>query len=103
MSIIKSRCNHGQRFGGRLPYGSFNDSSSYRGAYDASTNGGAQYPDAGALWGDVNQLAQYDVLLLACGGNQSATNPAKTSPNPITDAAKANLVNYLAHGGRAFA
>jgi hypothetical protein len=41
--------------------------------------------------------------MLACGGNQSATNPAKTSPNPITDAAKANMVNYLAHGGRAFA
>jgi len=80
-----------------------NDSSSYRGAYDASYNSGAQYPDAGALWGDINQLAQYDVLLLACGGNQSATNPAKTSPNPISDTAKANMVNYLAHGGRAFA
>ncbi|HEX7506750.1 MAG TPA: hypothetical protein VF550_08245 [Polyangia bacterium] len=80
-----------------------NDSSSYRGAYDANTNGGTQYPDAGGLWGDINQLAQYDVLLLACGGNQSATNPAKTSPNPISDAAKANMVNYLAHGGRAFA
>ena len=80
-----------------------NDSSSYRGAYDASYNGGAQYPDAGGLWGDINQLAQYDVLMLACGGNQSATNPAKTSPNPISDAAKANMVNYLSHGGRAFA
>jgi hypothetical protein len=80
-----------------------NDSSSYLGTYDASYNGGAQYPDAGALWGDLDQLAQYDVLMLACGGNQSATNPAKTSPNPITDAAKANMVNYLAHGGRAFA
>ena len=80
-----------------------NDDSGYRGAYAAAYNGGATYPDAGALWSDINQLAKYDVLLLACGGNQSATDPSKTSPNPITDAAKANMLTYLAHGGRVFA
>lgn len=80
-----------------------NNDSGYRGAYAAAYNGGAVYPDASALWGDINQLAKYDVLLLACGGNQSAMDPAKTNPNTITDAAKANMVNYLAHGGRVFA
>jgi hypothetical protein len=80
-----------------------NNDSGYRGAYAAAYNGGAVYPDAGALWSDINQLAKYDVLLLACGGNQSAMDPAKTNPNTITDASKANMVNYLAHGGRVFA
>jgi hypothetical protein len=80
-----------------------NDSSSYRGKYTSDYNGGAQYPDAAGLWSDINQLARYDVLMLACGGNQSATDPSKTSPNPISDAAKANMVTYLAHGGRVFA
>lgn len=79
-----------------------NDSSSYRGSY-AQSHGGGQYPDASAMWSDGSQLARYDVLMLACGGNQSAADPSKTSPNPITDAAKANLVDYLAHGGRVFA
>jgi hypothetical protein len=79
-----------------------NSSSSYRGSYASGYNGGAQYPDAGALWNDISQLAKYDMLLLACGGNQSVTDPSKTSPNPISDAAKANMVNYLAHGGRVF-
>jgi hypothetical protein len=80
-----------------------NDNTSYRGRYDAAYSGGAVYPDAGALWSDINQLAKYDVLLLACGGAQSAMDPSKTSPNPISDASKANMVNYLAHGGRVFA
>ena len=79
-----------------------NNDSSYRGNYDATYNGGAVYPDAGGLWSDINQLANYDMLLLACGGNQSAMDPSKTSPNPISDASKANVVNYLAHGGRVF-
>jgi hypothetical protein len=80
-----------------------NNDSGYRGSYATTYNGGAVYPDAGALWGDIGQLAKYDVLLLACGGNQSAMDPAKTNPNTITDASKANMVSYLAHGGRVFA
>ncbi len=80
-----------------------NDSSSYRGGYASGYNSGATYPDAGGLWGDINQLARYDVVMLACGGKQSAYDPSKTSPNPITDASKTNMVTYLAHGGRVFA
>jgi hypothetical protein len=79
-----------------------NNDSSYRGNYDSTYNGGAVYPDAGGLWSDLTQLANYDMLLLACGGNQSAMDPSKTVPNPISDASKANIVNYLAHGGRVF-
>lgn len=79
-----------------------NDSSSYRGKYTSEYNAGAQYPDASGLWGDSAQLARYDVLMLACGGNQSAADPSK-NPNTIPTAAKANMVDYLAHGGRVFA
>jgi hypothetical protein len=79
-----------------------NDSSSYRGKYTSDYNAGAQYPDASGLWGDIGQLARYDVLMLACGGNQGATDPSK-NPSTIPTTAKANMVNYLAHGGRVFA
>ena len=70
------------------------------GRYDPGTNSGAAFPDAAAFWLDINQLAKYDVVLLACAGNQAATDPTRTIPNPITDAAKASLVKYLASGGR---
>lgn len=85
-----------------LPY-KLNDNSSYRGAFDADFNAGAEYPDATGLWEDPDRLGHYDVIMLACGGAQNASNPAKTNPNPISDAAKANMVAYLAHGGRVFA
>jgi hypothetical protein len=81
---------------------SLNDSSSYRGKYTSDYNGGAEYPDAAGLWGDSSQLAHYDVLMLACGGNQSGSDPTK-NPNNIPITAKANMVTYLAHGGRVFA
>jgi len=70
------------------------------GRYDPDVNSGAAFPDAAAFWSDINQLSKYDVVLLACGGNQTATDPTRTMPNPITDSAKANLVKYLASGGR---
>jgi hypothetical protein len=70
------------------------------GRYDPGINSGAAFPDAAAFWSDINELAQYDVVLLACAGNQAATDPTRTTPNPITDAAKASLVKYLASGGR---
>ena len=70
------------------------------GRYDAGFNSGAAFPDAAAFWSDINQLAKYDMVLLACAGNQAATDPTRTIPNPITDAAKASLVKYLASGGR---
>jgi len=70
------------------------------GRYDSGVGSGATFPDAAAFWSDINQLANYDVVLLACGGNQAATDPTRTVPNPITDAAKASLVKYLSSGGR---
>ena len=70
------------------------------GRYDPGVNSGAAFPDAAAFWSDINQLSKYDLVLLACAGNQSATDPTRTLPNPITDAAKASLVKYLASGGR---
>jgi hypothetical protein len=70
------------------------------GRYDPGVNGGAAFPDAAAFWSDINQLVKYDVVLLACAGNQTATDPTRTVPNPITDAAKASLAKYLSSGGR---
>jgi hypothetical protein len=70
------------------------------GRYDLGVNSGAAFPDAAAFWSDLNQLAKYDIVLLACAGNQAATDPTRTVPNPITDSAKASLVKYLASGGR---
>ena len=71
------------------------------GRYDADTNhGGAGFPDATTLWSDINQLAKYDLVVLGCGGNPTATDPTRTVPNPITDAAKAAMVKYLSSGGR---
>jgi len=70
------------------------------GRYDPGVGSGATFPDAAAFWSDINQLVNYDVVLLACAGNQTATDPTRTIPNPITDAAKASLVKYLSSGGR---
>ena len=70
------------------------------GRYDPAVNSGAAFPDAAAFWSDINQLSKYDLVLLACAGNQSAADPTRTLPNPITDAAKASLVKYLSSGGR---
>jgi hypothetical protein len=73
------------------------------GRYDPAINGGAPFPDAAAFWSDINELTQYDMVLLACAGNQAATDPTRTAPNPITDTAKASMVKYLASGGRVLA
>jgi len=70
------------------------------GRYDPGVNSGAAFPDASAFWSDINQLSKYDLVLLACAGNQAAADPTRTLPNPITDAAKASLVKYLSSGGR---
>jgi hypothetical protein len=69
------------------------------GRYDPGVNSGAAFPDAAAFWSDINQLSKYDLVLLACAGNQSAADPSRTLPNAITDAAKASLVKYLSSGG----
>jgi hypothetical protein len=55
------------------------------------------------------QLMKYDMVLLACGGVQGATDPTKYAPinpgggaSPISDKAKKNMVAYVNAGGRAF-
>lgn len=68
--------------------------------YDAGVNGGVAFPEAAPFWSDINQLSKYDLVVLACGGNATAADPTRTSPNPITDTAKASMVKYLSTGGR---
>lgn len=70
------------------------------GRYDSGINGGEAFPDAATFWSDMNQLGKYDLVVLACGGNPTSADPTRTTPNPITDTAKANLVKYLSSGGR---
>jgi hypothetical protein len=58
-------------------------------------NGGASFADAQTLWGSVNSLKAYDILLLACEGQQNAnTKPA---------AALQALYDFESLGGRVFA
>lgn len=75
--------------------------------YDSAINSGATYPDARVFWENLTAMMGYDMILLACGGKQSATDPTKYAPytdgaSPISDAAKANMVKYANAGGRVF-
>jgi hypothetical protein len=77
------------------------------GGYDSTVNAGARYPDGRVFWENLTAMMGYDLILLACGGKQSATNPTKYAPydddiSPISDAAKANMVRYVNAGGRVF-
>ena len=77
---------------------------SYVGKFDSADTGDPSFPVASTtLWNSLDTLAKYDLVLLACGGSQSKSDPSKTLPNAITDEAKNTLRNYLAHGGRVFA
>jgi hypothetical protein len=40
--------------------------------YDSSMNGGAQFTNAEQLWGSVDELKKYDIVLLSCEGGQRA-------------------------------
>ncbi len=68
------------------------------GGYDT----GAVYPPAVPFWEDINQLMKYDMVLLACAGVNSATNPFKDN-NYITATAKTALKHYVDAGGRVMA
>jgi hypothetical protein len=70
------------------------------GRYDTGINGGVAFPEAATFWSDINQLGKYDLVVLSCGGNATAADPTRTTPNPITDAAKTSMVKYLSSGGR---
>jgi len=68
------------------------------GGYDT----GAVYPPAVPMWEDINQLKQYDIVMLACAGVNSATNPFKDT-NYITTNAKNMMMQYVNGGGRVLA
>jgi hypothetical protein len=57
-------------------------------------NGGALFPTAPVLWGSLVNLMKYDMVLMACEGNQNADQKTQT--------ARDNLVKYAGVGGRLF-
>ena len=63
--------------------------------FAASLNAGAAFGDATALWSDVAKLKAYDLVLLACEGQQNAA----TKPQTALDA----LYAFESQGGRVFA
>jgi hypothetical protein len=71
--------------------------SGYNGAtrFADSLNGGASFEPALSLWGTLDTLMAYDVLLLACEGDQD--------PSGKPDTARQAMFDYTAQGGRVFA
>src|SRR5262249_45944640 len=55
--------------------------------------GGATFPFATALWGDVNKMLGYDILVMSCEGGQYA---------PVKQPFIANIKRYADAGGRLF-
>jgi hypothetical protein len=63
--------------------------------YAAALNNGASFASAQSLWGSVDSLMKYDVVLMACeGGQNSSTKPAS---------ARQAMFDYTSQGGRVFA
>ena len=65
----------------------------YYQATGGTTVGGGT-PSATTLWGDVQQLLKYDIVLLPCEGNEYLNN--KPAPS------RANVESYTNQGGRLF-
>ncbi len=64
--------------------------------YDAGMNGGATFPQAQALWNDVEDLDDYDMVVLSCEG--SGDDPGNRGAN-----AHQAMKDYAdLHGGRIF-
>lgn len=63
--------------------------------YADSLNDGAAFDPATSLWGSVESLKRYDVVLLSCEGAQNG------SQKPL--GARLAMLDYLLQGGRVFA
>ncbi len=72
----------------------------------SSIAGGAAFPTAESLWSDPNNLAKYDIVMLACEGGEdettSGTCPTCTAGATKNDTAKTNMYAYAKAGGRVF-
>jgi hypothetical protein len=59
------------------------------------TLGGASFPDSTSLWGNLESLMKYDIVLLACEGGQYESTKGGGSMQAMVD--------YTSKGGRVFA
>jgi hypothetical protein len=57
--------------------------------------GGGSFPASTSLWADVDSLMKYDIVLLACEGDQNAATKPQSSLQAMFD--------YTSKGGRVFA
>jgi hypothetical protein len=62
--------------------------------YDGSMNGGADLEEAQAFWGDPDTVMGYDLVLLACEGDQHVAEKPMTAREAMQD--------YANSGGRIF-
>ena len=64
-------------------------------AFAATLNGGAAFADATAFWSDTAKLKAYDLVLLACEGQQNAATKPPAALQALSD--------FESQGGRVFA
>lgn len=62
-------------------------------------NGGSDFAAAETFWSDKTKLKQYDIVLLACEGDENESTTGSSKPDP----AKQALYDYAKEGGRVFA
>jgi hypothetical protein len=78
----------------------YNDNYDEGGAAEYAS--GAAWPSALPLWSSATELAQYDMVLMACGGSNSRYE-VYSSSNILTDPMKLAMIDYANNGGRVFA
>jgi len=72
-----------------------NDNSTATNKFDATLNGGATLTRSTKLWGDLDSLKKYDIVIFSCEG---ATIEDEKPP-----AARQAVYDYVSQGGRLFA